>query len=73
MGTSRLSPGFVPRFPKAMAELLTALGSRSFSRLDGYSRHFLDNARVLTRQGQPTQVTGHEDPSNTTEATEKPR
>ena len=32
--------------PKAMADLLTALGSRSFTRLDGYTRHMNDNAKV---------------------------
>ncbi|MGO8757908.1 MAG: hypothetical protein ACLQG3_07270 [Terracidiphilus sp.] len=60
-------------FPKAMADLLTALGSRSFSRLDGYSRHFLDNARVLSRQGQPVQAAGQANPSNADGTTEKPR
>ncbi|MGB8030041.1 MAG: hypothetical protein WCF30_10290 [Terracidiphilus sp.] len=60
-------------FPKAMADLLTALGSRSFSRLDGYSRHFLDNARVLSRQGQPIQGAGQVGPSDAAGSTEKPR
>jgi hypothetical protein len=40
--------------PKAMADLLTALGSRSFTRLDGYTRHMFDNAKILNGQGQPT-------------------
>jgi hypothetical protein len=39
--------------PKAIADLLTALGSRSFTRLDGYTRHMNDNAKILYRQGQP--------------------
>lgn len=36
-------------FPKTMADLLTALGSKSFTRLDGYTRHMHDNDRVLYR------------------------
>jgi len=58
--------------PKAMADLLTALGSRSFTRLDGYTRHMHDNAKILYRRGQPasgqTQI-----PAATTETTEKPQ
>jgi hypothetical protein len=43
-------------FPKVMADLLAALGSESFTRLDSYTRHRLDNARPPTPSpiGQPS-------------------
>jgi hypothetical protein len=34
-------------FPNLKAELIRQLGSRSFSRLDAYSLHRLDNARTI--------------------------
>jgi nucleoid-associated protein YejK len=58
--------------PKAMADLLTALGSRSFTRLDGYTRHMNDNAKILYRQGQPANGQS-QIPAATTETTEKPQ
>ncbi len=57
---------------KAVGDIISVLGSRSYSRLDGYTRHMLDNARILYRQGQPssgqTQI-----PSTATDTTEKPQ
>jgi hypothetical protein len=51
-------------FPKAMADLVAALGSRSFSRLDGYALHFLDNARVLSTHGQPAHSETQQSPAS---------
>lgn len=34
-------------FPKAVADLLAALGPESFSRLDGYTRHMHDQSRIV--------------------------
>lgn len=42
-------------FPRAMANLTTALGSRSFTRLDSYTLHMDDNLKPLTRT-EPQQV-----------------
>jgi len=38
-------------FPTVIANLLSALGSRSFSRLDSYTIHMHENARVSSSQG----------------------
>jgi len=51
-------------FPKVMADLLTALGSRSFSRLDGYALHLDDNARILYRQRQPANGQSQKSPAS---------
>lgn len=57
--------------PKTLSDLLVALGSKSFTRLDGYTRHMFDNARVLNRQGQPVNSQPQIPPA-TNEKTEMP-
>ncbi len=57
---------------KAQSDLLVALGSRSFTRLDGYTRHMFDNARILSRQGQPANGQTQMPPA-TTETKETPQ
>jgi hypothetical protein len=39
-------------FPSVKAKLVSALGSRSFSQLDGYTLHMHDNARKFTRPSE---------------------
>jgi hypothetical protein len=50
-------------FPKVLADLVTALGSRSFSQLDGYALHLDDNARILYRQRQPANGQSQKSPA----------
>jgi hypothetical protein len=38
--------------PKAIADLVSALGSRSFTQLDGYTLHMHDNARTFAKPSQ---------------------
>jgi hypothetical protein len=46
-------------FPSVKAELISVLGSRSFTRLDSYTLHSHDNARLLN-QGQSQSTTGQQ-------------
>jgi hypothetical protein len=39
-------------FPSVKAKLVSALGSRSFSQLDGYTLHMHDNARSFTKPSE---------------------
>jgi hypothetical protein len=59
-------------FPSVKAKLVSALGSRSYTRLDGYTIHMHDNAKILYRQGQP--ANGQPQiPPTTTETKETPQ
>lgn len=53
--------------PQATADLLTALGSRSFSRLDEYTRHMHDNARKFDSKRPAANAQQWREPPNATQ------